>query len=82
MTDNDYGGYEEAYYRAGVRHGISREFGPCPSRSDNLWHVYVYNCGKITGKTRRSTYRLRLYDSDFNALIDLLIISEYSLIVL
>ena len=49
-TDNDYGGYEEAYYRAGIRHGPAREFGPCPTRSDNLWHVFVYNCGKITGR--------------------------------
>ena len=50
-ADNEYGGYEEAHYRAGVRHGLSREFGPCPARSDNLWHVYVYNCGKITGQS-------------------------------
>ena len=49
-TDNDYGGYEEAYFRAGIRHGPAREFGPCPTRSDNLWHVFVYNCGKITGR--------------------------------
>ena len=53
-TENDYGGYEEAYYREGIRHGLSREFGPCPMRSDNLWHVYVYNCGKITGRTHIS----------------------------
>ena len=53
-TENDYGGYEEAYYREGIRHGPSREFGPCPMRSDNLWHVYVYNCGKITGHTHIS----------------------------
>lgn len=32
VNENEYGGYEEAYYRAGRRHGPSRAFGPCPKR--------------------------------------------------
>ena len=30
--DNEYGGYEEAFFKQGVRHGPSRSFGPCPHR--------------------------------------------------
>ena len=32
-ADNQYGGYEEAVYSAGLRHGPARTFGPCPNRS-------------------------------------------------
>ena len=30
--ENEYGGYEETFFRNGVKNGPSRAFGPCPRR--------------------------------------------------
>ena len=30
--ENEYGGYEETYFKNGIKNGPSRAFGPCPKR--------------------------------------------------
>jgi len=53
--ENEYGGYEETYFKNGVKNGPSRAFGPCPKRSDNLWHVCNYRNGVMTGQFWRGS---------------------------
>jgi len=48
--ENAFGGYEETCFKDGLRHGFSRAFGPCPNRSDNLWHVGRYRHGDMVGR--------------------------------
>jgi len=50
VMENEFGGYEEANFSSGRRHGPSRAFGPCPQRSDNLWQVSFYHHGKLRGQ--------------------------------
>jgi histone-lysine N-methyltransferase SETD7 len=49
VIENPYGGYEETYYRQGVKHGYSRNFGPQPKKNGNLWNVTLYKNGKMHG---------------------------------
>ena len=49
ILETCYGGYEETLFRNGVRHGLSRTFGPQPSKPGNLWRVASYVNGKMQG---------------------------------
>lgn len=49
VLENAYGGYEETYFKRGVKHGYSRKFGPQPKKKGNLWQVALYKNGKMHG---------------------------------
>ena len=47
--ENAFGGYEETFFKKGVKHGFSRSFGPQPKKKGNLWQVALYKGGKMHG---------------------------------
>ena len=47
QTDNEYGGYELAFYKSGLQHGIVVEFGPI--RSKNFMKCCFYQNGEPYG---------------------------------
>ena len=48
--ENSYGGFEETFYRRGVKHGYSRNFGPQQGKKGNLWAVTLYIGGQMYGQ--------------------------------
>ena len=49
VVENSYGGFEETYFKRGVKHGYSRNFGPQPKKKGNLWNVTLFKNGKMHG---------------------------------
>ena len=50
VKENCYGGYEETFYKRGVKHGYSRNYGPRHGKKGNLWGVTLYREGQMYGQ--------------------------------